>query len=326
MNFYIRCIFLFLLLGLHSSAHAGIERYYKSVEERVACSKFRNIDCVYLINLDYRRDKLEYSLEELAHWKIVPQRFSAICGWDLKLDDLKQLGIRFEDWMWYGQQPVKYFIDDENGNLHYLNVASVGETFFYGWISKGAIGCTLSHLSVLNDALQMGYDAIWVLEDDISISSPPEELCVIIDELNALVGEKNWDVLFTDNGRLIVEDHWDIQLQLAHMWRPDMPYFDVHNLVRHEKINDHLLKIGGRGPSAASIVYSRRGIEKILEFYRNHQIFIPYDHEICMIPDLNKFTITSGFSAGFMKSSFSSDTITRKNLLHFDHYSGEESP
>ena len=46
--------------------------------------------------------------------------------------------------------------------------------------------------------LGIGYETIWVMEDDIEVLMDPEMISELIDELDALVGKKRWDVFFTD--------------------------------------------------------------------------------------------------------------------------------
>ena len=65
-------------------------------------------------------------------------------------------------------------------------------------MSRGEIGIALSHLSVLQDAYDSGYETIWVMEDDIKIVSDPNMLSELIGELDVLLGKGNWDILFTD--------------------------------------------------------------------------------------------------------------------------------
>ena len=71
-------------------------------------------------------------------------------------------------------------------------------TYFGPSNARGTIGIVLSHLSVLQDALDSGYDTIWVMEDDIQIIRNPRKLSKLIAKLDALVGKNGWDVLYTD--------------------------------------------------------------------------------------------------------------------------------
>jgi len=50
-------------------------------------------------------------------------------------------------------------------------------------MSRGAIGIILSHLSVLQDAYDAGYETIWVMEDDIELLGNPHSVSDLISEL-----------------------------------------------------------------------------------------------------------------------------------------------
>ena len=56
----------------------------------------------------------------------------------------------------------------------------------------------MSHLSILQHAYDAGFETIWVMEDDIQVMRDPRVLSERIDQLDALVGKTNWDILFTD--------------------------------------------------------------------------------------------------------------------------------
>ena len=81
-----------------------------------------------------------------------------------------------------------YLLDD-SGPQHEM-VQQLGRTYFCHCMSRGAIGIVLSHLSVLQDAYDSGYETIWVIEDDIQVIQDPRLLSSLIDELDATVGKK----------------------------------------------------------------------------------------------------------------------------------------
>ena len=72
-----------------------------------------------------------------------------------------------------------------------------GRTYFAHHMSQGAIGCVLSHLSVLQDAIDSGYKTIWVMEDDVEVVQDPRTLSGLIAALDGS-GKEKWDILFTD--------------------------------------------------------------------------------------------------------------------------------
>jgi GR25 family glycosyltransferase involved in LPS biosynthesis len=273
---------------------AGIEDHYKPIEFKGESRGPEGIDFVYMMNLDQRPERWKNATELLKPYLIVPQRFSGIYGWTIPPEVLNDISLQFDFGMWTGPETghewVLYF--DPNGDgtpqAHWLSELLIGKGVFSGWTVKGTIGCSLGHLSILKDAYDSGYETIWVLEDDISIVQNPHLLTERIKELDGLVRE--WDVLYTDNDALVVDMDKDIASQIPMMWRPDMPFLDVHFLAEHQDISDHLKKIGSR-MRAHSIIYRRCGIKKILDFYREHGNFLPYDQELPLVPNIQLYVI-----------------------------------
>ncbi len=283
-------LFLFLIYCFALSAE--IEDHYKKLENKRKPSTFRGIDYIYLINLDQRKERWIESLKQLVPYGIIPQRFPAIYGWNLKPDVLTDIGLKFAPGMWTGKENVMVFPPEKEGEPDFIFLSGSwnGKACFSGWTVKGTIGCTLSHLSVLKDAYESGYETIWILEDDFNILQNPHLLSDRISELDTYVGKDSWDVLYTDYDYLVVDPNQDILTQVPSLWRPDMPYLDISYMGIHVSISDHLMKIGSR-MRAHSIIYRRCGIEKILQFYHTYSNFLPYDQELALIPGMNMFVV-----------------------------------
>lgn len=281
-----------LLFCLFLHGYAGIEDHYKKMGSKTGCSTIRNVDYVYMINLDQRPEKWESAFNELAPYWIWPERFSGIYGWTIPPEVLNDIGLKFQHGMWTGYEYVMVFPPERGGewDFIFLRGSDYGKACFSGWTVKGTIGCSLSHLSVLKDGYDSGYNTIWILEDDISVRGDPHRLSQLIDELDALVGPNGWDVLYTDSGYAEVDDSKDIAPQIPWMWRPDMPFLDLRPLVAHSDLGEHFVKIGSR-MRAHSMIYRRSGMKKILDFYREHQNFLPYDQEMPMVPGIQLFVL-----------------------------------
>lgn len=72
-------------------------------------------------------------------------------------------------------------------------IHTIGWTYFCHCLSRGAIGIVLSHLSILKDAYDRGFETIWVMEDDIDIIKNPlnldrEVYIAVIDKLKLFNG------------------------------------------------------------------------------------------------------------------------------------------
>ncbi len=280
------------LLMLSIFCYAGIEDQYVPLKFKFGCSTIRNVDYIYLINLDSRPERWTNCMNQLAPYDIFPERYPGIYGWTLSPQVLHDMALKFKQGMWSGKECIMHFPLDGDGSpqLLYLSEGFYGKGCFSGWTVKGTIGCTLSHLSVIKDAYDSNYKTVWIMEDDISIKRDPHALSQLIDELDSLVGEDGWDLLYTDFDWLVVDKTRDIASQIPLYWRPDMPNFNVNLLAEHTELNEHFVKIGSR-MRAHSIIYRRCGLEKIVNFYKTHDNFLPYDDEVALIPGIRLYVV-----------------------------------
>lgn len=280
MNFLfliVTILFCFYLKIDHVLADSKILQHIQTFEKKIHARQIANIDFIYLINLDIRRERLDKAISQLGNYGIFPHRFSAIYGWGLDENIMNDIGLKFQPGMtfknksrsassnvWFPLQGVKKTPLDQS---------SYGKVCFHSRLTLGAIGCSLSHLSVLKDAYDSGYEIIWVLEDDFEIKDNPHYLAQMIHELDNQVGRCNWDVLYTD--MKYGNEH------LLCCWRPDMPAFNQGRLLKKRSLNENFIKIGCRN-GTYSMVITRSGIKKILDFNINYGIFLPYDNEIAL--------------------------------------------
>jgi hypothetical protein len=280
-----------LIFFIAFSLYANIEDHFKKIEGLAYSVSIENVDFTYLINLDSRYERLIQSREALLPYGIWPQRFSGIYGWHLPYQTYDEVGVKFMPGMWTGIENALYLVRDGYFIFVKLGEEFYDKTVFSSWLTPGALGCTLSHLSVLQDAYDQNYETIWILEDDFNILQNPHFLSSKIETLDSLVGRDGWDVLYTDPDYLFgLDETKDLQSQIPMKWRPDMPEFDLTSLLEHTPVGDDFFKIGSRNRTH-SMILCRSGIEKILDFYKKRHIFLPYDHELAFIPNLRLFVL-----------------------------------
>ncbi len=271
---------------------AAIQHYFKKIESKTPqAEQVKNIDFIYMINLDERPEKLQRTLEELAPYGIYPERFPAIYGWNLTKRMLDGLGIIFLPGM---DLPLPVMTSElmfrcargPCGRSAVFLRDLYGQTIFSTWLSLGGIGCTLSHLSVLQDAYDAGYETIWVIEDDIAVKEDPRRLTDLIDRLDALRGPEGWDVLYTDPPYEPENKIGPFLEALPWLWRPDLR---VDESIRDTcDAGENFMNVGNR-IGTHSLIIRRSGMKKILDFYATHPIFVPYDREIALIPGIRLF-------------------------------------
>jgi GR25 family glycosyltransferase involved in LPS biosynthesis len=164
----------------------------------------------------------------------------------------------------------------------------VGRTYFAYQLSLGAIGIVLSHLSVLQDAYNSGYETIWVMEDDIEIMRDPHLISDYIDSLDIAVGRGNWDILFTDQD---TKDHFGNRVPCqGYAWRPNYVPRDTKKFAKVKNIGNQFREIGARF-GAYSMILRRSGMKKILDFIKQYHVFLPYDLDMTLPPNIRLFTV-----------------------------------
>jgi hypothetical protein len=259
-------------------------RYLIKIENKKQKEQIKNLDFIYLINLDKRPERLIRSNEQLARFNLQAHRFPAIYGWELSQAVFNDIALQFHFPMFF-DRPVHFALAHRRTKPRFLNASCYGRACVHYTMAAGALGCYLSHLSILLDAFKSGYQTIWVLEDDCTIQENPAVFSEWLDQLDSAT-DKDWDVLYTDN-----DDHFISETVRNHMgggaWgRPGIPM--TSDLWRFQTVGKDFYRIGGR-TQTHSMIYRRRGISKILDFIMMNGIFRPYDLDLPFIPDLKLF-------------------------------------
>jgi GR25 family glycosyltransferase involved in LPS biosynthesis len=276
-------IFGFLWTNLLS---AKLEDHLRKISDKSDVYKIKNIDFIYMINLDERPEKYERSLKQLLPYGIRPYRFPAVNGWKLSLDVLNDIGLKFQPGMQGGFMATSYITPDMQPT--HEEIKHVGQTYFVHCLGRGAIGCYLSHLSVLQDAYDSGYETIWVMEDDIEVIRDPKQIPLLIEKLDRRIGKENWDILFTDR---------DFRNGLGQAIpctgfarRPNFQPREPKKFAMTKRIDSTFRFIGARF-GAHSMIIRRSGIKKILNFAKTYQIFLPYDMDFYLPEGIRLVTV-----------------------------------
>lgn len=284
-----RILFTLVMSGclVWSCLQGAVFDYLKPAEGKTEGCQIDGIDFIYMINLDERPEKWAGSLAELEPFGITPYRFSAVNGWELPLDVLNKVGVVFRPEMPTNLMGTCYL--EEDGGLPRHECLHVpGRTYFSHCMSRGAIGIVLSHLSILKDAYDSGYQTIWVMEDDIEVIRDPHFISRAIDALDQAVGRNNWDILFTD--RDTKDNQGRTVPCTSYAKRPNFSPRSRLRFARRYPINNEMRSIGARY-GAYSMVIRRSGMKKILDFFDRYQIFLPYDMEFYLPETIKLVTV-----------------------------------
>lgn len=283
MNFLSFSISIILL----SPLCAEVVDHLKPASDKEGDHSFANIDYVYIINLDERPEKYQSCLTQLEPYGINPYRFSAVNGWRLTQDTLDDVGIRFEAGMEVGHWGTSYLPEYQGDPFHEI-MHVVNRTYFAHCMSRGAIGIVLSHLSILQDAYDSGYETIWVMEDDIQLIQDPGTIPALIEKLDHRLGRNRWDILFTD--RDTKDQKGNYVPCKGHAWRPNFIPSNPRRFHQRMVISRDFESIGARF-GAYSMIIRRSGMKKILDFLKQHHLFLPYDMEFYLPDDIKLYCL-----------------------------------
>ncbi len=284
------CLNLWIAFFLFSTnfLFGDLENHLKQPTNKSPIHSMRNIDFIYMINLDQRPEKLKMSFDQLAPFGIYPYRFSAVNGWELSVETINDVGLKFTPEMEGGFLGTCYH-QNTNFEPSHETILNYGQTYFCHCMARGPIGIALSHISILQDAYDSGYETIWIMEDDIDVRRDPRILPDLIDELDAVVGKDNWDILFTDKDMRDANDKYNCCYWAAK--RPDYVAFtQANDFYLRKVINDNFWQIGARY-GAHSMIVRRCGIKKLLQFFKAHQIFLPYDLDYILPKGIKLFAL-----------------------------------
>lgn len=212
-----------------------------------------SVDCIYVINLDSRPEKWERTKSQLTANGLTAHRFSAVNGWQFSEETIKEL---------LGPYPVRI-----NGR---------------GWI-----GCLLSHLSVLKNAYDNGFDRIWILEDDVEFLKDVKELPLLLKKLSSI--DPEWDIFYTD---VDFRDNKSGYIQsVSSDFRPDGTYFPLSYYVNRVQVDQDIIRMGQRFGTRSFFV-SRAGMNKILQFFTHVYIWTGIDIDLHYIPGIREYCPT----------------------------------
>lgn len=276
--------FLIIFCIAFGSLTAKLEDHFRPVLNKNQTNSVRGIDFIYTINLDERPEKFAHCIKELAPYFIEPYRFSAVNGWKLSLDLIDDVGVRYDPKTMQGGGWSSSFSPE----YHHSIVNQPGKTYFGHCISRGVIGILLSHLSILQDAYDSGYNTVWVMEDDVQVLKNPHILSSLIDELDSTVGTGKWDILFTDKDTKDQEGNYVECRGFA-----PRPNYTPKNPIRFNQRESvgSFIKTGARY-GAYSMIVRRSGMEKILHYFKKHNLFLPYDMEFFMPSNIQMYTVS----------------------------------
>ncbi|HEX2579482.1 MAG TPA: glycosyltransferase family 25 protein, partial [Rhabdochlamydiaceae bacterium] len=155
-------------------------------------------------------------------------------------------------------------------------------------LTKGMIGCLLSHISLLKEAYDRGYNVIWVLEDDIEIVDDIRRIPPLLSALYEI--DPDWDVFYTDiDGKN--SSNGEYVPSLSSDFRPDdFFHHPLSDYLKREIVGDGIMRIGQRF-CTHSLIISRKGIEKIFNYFTHVYLYSQIDIDMHYIPGIRQYSV-----------------------------------
>ncbi len=266
--------FVFDLNSIIYSYTTPVAKYLKPIEITEMKSGIELIDCIYVLNLAERPQKWDRMKALLDQRGLHGNRVFGINGWNLADEIQEEVA---------GPYPVRLF--------------------------KGHLGCLLSHVSIINDASKRNFEVIWVCEDDIEFVEDVRQIPALLTSLYDI--DPDWDVFYTDldsknnQGEYVVSASAD--------FRPDQQYLPLGHYTERVPINNEIMKIGQRF-GMYSVIISRKGIKKILDYFTHVYVWTHIDIDIHYVPNIREYSTTRDIISIWTQSTVS-DT-TNADLMH----------
>ncbi|NXD74951.1 GT253 glycosyltransferase, partial [Halcyon senegalensis] len=169
-------------------------------------------DEIFLINLVRRPDRRQRMLASLRELEIAPRVVDAVDGSTLNSSDIKVLGVDL----------LPGYYDPFSGRT----------------LTKGEVGCFLSHYNIWKEIVSRGLERSVVFEDDVRFEAAfPSRLRRLMEELEG--AQQDWDLIYLGRKQVNAED--------------EVPVEGVRNLV-----------VASYSYWTLAYAISRRGAQKLL--------------------------------------------------------------
>ncbi len=252
---YFRLIFLktiFLLsLPILEVYGAPFLNYIVPIEITEPFSGIDSVDTIYMINLDRRPERLAYTKQLLSQYGLYANRVSACDGLLISETTVQELiGPYYENTL-LNQHPTRSIYP--------------------------AIGCFLSHLSILQDAYEREFNVIWIIEDDIKVVGDVQQIPMLLSKLFTM--DPDWDICYTDQS--------SCYSKLALILPPGSAPFS-HKVQKEARGEFDLIhwRYGTH-----SMLVSKNGIRKIIDYFSFAYIYGPIDNDLHLIPEIREYDV-----------------------------------
>ena len=221
---------LFLLLAISISVYGGVEKpkdYDKSFISALKMAKRKNkvphripgVDFIYVITAK-KCHRFNDLMRSFSKYGINPYRFTAFSAKDLYANTMYRTCLRGKrGWREFeGNRLVarggKFVFDSRK-------MCNPKEGYVNRKMSIKSLSRALSHISIIRDALESGYETIWIMDSATEIRRDPNVLSTYIERANTEIPD--WTSLYTDYSERDEADQ--LKTPTKFYLRPDISFY-----------------------------------------------------------------------------------------------------
>lgn len=278
-------LFILALLSAPFAEAKDITFYCKKALHKQGDHSISKIDYIYVINLEKDLARFRKLKKEFKKYDITPYRFNAVKPKELNYRNLSRICFRTkkEGNVYQALRLMKY---GKNFSLIPSSMNYENTNFVHYSMCLEDLARDLDFLSIIFDAYKNKYEAIWIMEDYVNIILDPNVLSGDIVYLEQF--DHNWDVLYTDYES---KAHRPVRFDDFYLpLRTDVNFL-TSDYYRGREISSPPFASLGLRSGAYSFILSRHGIKKIVDYYKSHKFFIPFEIELQIIPDMNRYVL-----------------------------------
>lgn len=241
--------------SLHSYIYpyeTPLTKYLEPIEITHFESGLPLIDCIYVLNLDERPKKWEKVKKLFDERGMNVNRVSGINGWEFSQEICEELA---------GPYPLK--------------------------ICGGQLGCLLSHVSIIKDAYDRGFNIIWVFEDDIEFVEDVNQIPQLLTEFSRI--DPDWDIFYTDIDQRALPEGYYYRPNFMAQPRPDQPLYPLQYYFTRIQLSKNIMQTRYRW-GTHSMVISRNGMKKILDYFTHVYLWAPVDVDLHLISGIREYS------------------------------------
>lgn len=247
----------------------AVKQYLTPIPQIEPKCGMKGVDCMYVINLAGRPEKWQRVKQICSEYGLTPSRVNAVDGGTLSKKALKSI---------CGGYPIRH--------------------------RRGVYGCFLSHFSVFADSHRRQLNRVWICEDDIDFLENPLQMAELLDKLTEI--DPDWDVLYTDIDTMIPECYrWKESGKMlpnrTSDFRPDQSHLPMSYYLSRQKVDENFTRIGQRY-GLYSYFVSKKGIEKLMQYFLHVYIYTAIDRDIHYVPNIRQYVLNKNLISHWVKS------------------------